>query len=112
MPKLMTLLRLSVLPIFFITKVAYSQYSTPPVSQQCWPAYSNYSNCLQMQSLPPGAFGELGSPSKSSIDQFCKNANEFWVSSGCAAQTQARIQCMQETGGVFLMCDEHGKRMK
>jgi hypothetical protein len=91
MLKLKKLIKISTLTLLFFSGVSYAQFNVPPVTQQCWPAFANYSNCQQ-----------IGSSARGAAIEFCKNASATWVSSGCAAQTQARTvalnQCAQQMG--------------
>jgi hypothetical protein len=79
MLKFSSALKIIFLLAFCLSGITHSQQVSPQVmvSPQCWPAYADYSNCQQIGSSATGAG-----------IAFCKKANENWVSSGCAAQSQ------------------------
>lgn len=83
MLKFKLLMKFFALMMLFVSGVSSSFAQYIQVSQQCWPTYSNYINCQQ-----------IGSEVKAPAIESCKQANEAWVSSGCAAQSQ----CMQNNG--------------
>lgn len=83
MPKFISLIKITFLLLFFSSGIAHSQMNR--VSPQCGTAYMGYSNCQEIGSSAIGA--EIA---------FCKKANEYWFSSGCAAELEARNQILQE----------------
>lgn len=81
MSKYLSLLKSLVFLTISVCGVSISYAQFPSVSAQCWPVYANYSNCQQLGSAAQGP----------AAIEFCKQAIETWVTSGCAAQAQ----CMQ-----------------
>lgn len=55
----------------------YPPLPPKPINQQCNPIYSNYYNCKQ-----------IGARALGPAVEFCKQANQAWVSSGCRAEIQ------------------------
>lgn len=92
MSQYQSLLRYLFVFIIYASGISSSFAQYLPVIQQCQTAYEKYSVCQQME--PELNESNIQMYQKGSNIEFCKKANEFWLSSGCAAQSQ----CMQNNG--------------
>jgi hypothetical protein len=84
------------LMMLFVSGASHAQFYFPTwmISQRCLPAYENYFNCQQLD------------PSRRAGNDYCINANSAWVSSGCAAETQAKFLLLNRCAQVMGMSPE------